>query len=461
MSLADETSGPEEMTGNHDTRQSGLPEVIGLKEIPSKSSSMQERALTQQATGRPVAPPEVTTSWLNRNVIGVSLTSLFSDLSHEMATTVLPFFIIFDLGGSAAIVGLVEGVSDGASSAVKSYSGYLSDKIGKRTPIMYLGYVLTGALIPAIGFCTSWLQVLALRAGAWMGRGSRGPPRDALLTESVPAKSVGKAFGFQRAMDTTGAVLGAGIALLLLILLPHIAYSSIFFISFIPGVAAVVVVVVLVRETSHRKRFEPMSFRSSIGSLPRTFKLFLVGAGLFGISNFSNVIFTLRAEQVLQPSLGPVEGSIYAIFLFVVLNIVYAVVSFPVGHLADRVPKRVLLASGYVIFALACLMSAFETPYFPVLAAIFILAGLQVAIVDTVEGAYAAELLDESHRGSGFGVLQTINGIGDFTSSILIGVMITFFTAWLGFTLLATMAVSAAIVLMVLTRNRRPTPTGL
>jgi MFS family permease len=395
-------------------------------------------------------------TWLNRNVVGISLTSLFSDMSHEMATAILPFFIIFDLGGSAAIVGLVEGASDGASSAVKSYSGYISDKIGRRTPIMYLGYALTGALIPAIGFCTSWFQVLILRVGGWMGRGSRGPPRDALLTESVPAKSVGKAFGFQRAMDTTGAVLGAGITLLMLLLMPNVAYSSIFFVSFIPGIASVVVVIVLVREIAHRKKFEVKGFRSSVGTLPRTFKLFLVGVGFFGISNFSNVIFTLRAEQVLQPSLGPKESAIYAVFLYVILNVVYAVASFPVGHLADRVSKRMLLAAGYVIFALACMTSAFEVPYIPILAAIFILAGLQVAIVDTVEGAYAAELLGESHRGSGFGVLQTINGVGDFTSSILIGVMITFFAPWLGFAFLAGLAIVAAGVLLILTRGGNP-----
>ena len=103
-----------------------------------------------------------TKSWFNRNVIGMGLSSLFSDMSHEMATAILPFFIMFAVGGNAAIVGLVEGASDGSSSLIKSYSGYFSDRLGKRTPIMYLGYVLTGVLIPAIGFATSWVQVLVL-----------------------------------------------------------------------------------------------------------------------------------------------------------------------------------------------------------------------------------------------------------------------------------------------------------
>ena len=401
--------------------------------------------------------PPPATSWLNKNVLGISLTSLFSDMSHEMATAILPFFIVFDLGGTAAIVGLVEGASDGASSVVKSYSGYFSDKIARRTPLMYLGYALTAALIPAIGFCTSWYQVLALRVGAWMGRGARGPPRDALLTDSVPAKSEGKAFGFQRAMDTAGAAIGPAIALLLI---PHVSYSSIFFVSFAPGIASVVVVALLVKEVGGARKATYHTFRSSLAGLPRRFKLYLAGVGLFGIANFSNVIFTLRAEQVLQPSRGATSASEFAVLLYVILNAVYAVASFPVGHLADRVPKRVLLASGYLVFALACIASIFESPYTPLLAAIFILAGLQAAIVDTVEGAYAAELLEQSDRGSGFGLLQTVNGIGDFTSSTLIGAMITFFSSWLGFTMVGATAVAAAAVLLVATRPKKETDPG-
>lgn len=395
------------------------------------------------------------TSWLNRNVLGISLTSLFSDMSHEMATAILPFFIVFDLGGTAAIVGLVEGASDGASSLVKSYSGYFSDKTGRRTPIMYLGYALTGALIPAIGFCTSWLEVLVLRVGAWIGRGARGAPRDALLTESAPVGSIGRAFGFQRGMDTAGAVIGPAIALLLI---PYLPYTSIFFVSFIPGAVSVVVVLTLVREVKRKKGPSHPSFRSSVAGLPKDFKLFLVGVGVFGISNFSNVIFTLRAEEVLQPSLGPLQASEFAVLLYVVLNLVYALASFPAGRLADRMSKRLLLAAGYLVFALACLASIFESPNAYILATIFILAGLQAAIVDTVEGAYAAELIGESQRGSGFGILQTVNGIGDFASSTMIGLLLTVVSSWLGFSVMAAIAVTGMVFLLSLTRSRHQPP---
>ncbi len=394
------------------------------------------------------------TSWLNRNVLGMSLTSLFSDMSHEMATSVLPFFILYVVGGNAAIVGLVEGASDGSASLVKGYSGYYSDKMGKRTPIMRLGYLLTSTLIPTIGFATSWVQVLALRVGGWMGRGSRGPPRDALMIDSVPAGTSGRAFGFERTFDTIGAVIGPAIALLLI---PYLQYSQIFFVSSIPGLVCVIVVFVLVKETRTSKERDGKktitTFRSSIGTLPRRFKLFLVGAGIFGIANFSNIIFILRAQQVLQPSLGTIGASQLAVLLYLVLNIVYAVCSFPAGYLADKVSKRALLSVGYLIFGFACIASIFETPNLLILATIFVLAGLQTAIVDTVERAYASDLIDNpSSKGTGFGALQTVNGFGDFISSAMIGVLWTLLSPAVGFATVATIAVIAAIVLSILTR---------
>jgi MFS family permease len=398
-------------------------------------------------------------SWFNRNVIGMGLSSLFSDMSHEMATAILPFFIMFAVGGNAAIVGLVEGASDGSSSLIKSYAGYFSDRIGKRTPIMYLGYVLTGILIPAIGFATSWVQVLLLRVGAWMGRGARGPPRDALLVDSVPPGTAGKAFGFQSALDTIGAVIGPAIALLLI---PYMPFSQIFFVSFIPGIVCVIVVVTLVKDrvrgdTRAKNRsldYKARSFVSSIKILPARFKLFLASAGLFGIANFSNVIFTLRAEQVMQPSLGISRASQIAVSLYLILNVVYALGSFPAGHLADRMPKRILLALGYFVFALACVASIFETTNISILLTIFVLAGLQTAIVDTVERAYASDLITEpTLRGTGFGVLQTVNGVGDFVSSTMIGLLWALLSPALGFAAVASLAIIASALLLTTTKK--------
>jgi MFS family permease len=355
-------------------------------------------------------------------------------------------------------VGLVEGASDASSSLVKSYSGYYSDRSGKRTPIMYLGYALTSLLIPAIGLVTSWVEVLALRMGAWMGRGARGPPRDALLVDSIPPGTEGKAFGLERTFDTLGAIAGPAIALLLI---PYLPLSQILFVSLVPGVVCMGCVVFLVKDVRNRGRRggsgnegRGVSFIGSIMSLPKDFRTFLLSVGLFGVANFSNVIFTLRAEQVLLPSLGALSASEFAVSLYLVLNVVYALGSLPAGFLADRTSKRNLLAMGYLVFALACVASVFETPDITILLVIFILAGLQTAIVDTVERAYASDLIgDQSLKGTGFGVMQTVNGVGDFVSSTMIGVLWTLLSPAAGFALVASIAVLSSALLLIMVKR--------
>jgi MFS family permease len=369
--------------------------------------------------------------WLNRNVVAMGFTSLFSDAGHEMVTAVLPFFLAV-IGAGPEALGLIEGFSDGASSFVKSFAGYLSDRIGKRKPIMDIGYFFTGAFTPLIAAATSWFQVLGFRVTAWMGRGARGPPRDALLADSVSSEVTGKAFGFHRMMDTLGAIIGPALALFFLTFLN---YRQIIAVSAIPGLVAFFVVLFFVREV--RKKPSPNTpivsthgdvvtrdkgFVKSIRTLPRSFKLFLVGVGVFGLGNFANSLFTLRAQEVLAPRVGALEASAIAVGLYTLLNVAYAAFSFPIGALSDRIGRRRILAAGYFISAVTCFGTAFLRADFLILVPVFLLAGLFTAITDTVEGTAAADLLPSELRGTGFGVLQTVNGVGDFASSAVIGV---------------------------------------
>jgi MFS family permease len=388
--------------------------------------------------------------WLNKNVVGISLTSLFSDMSHEMATSILPFFII-SIGGTAAIVGLVEGASDAASSGVKACSGHFSDRIGRRTPIMYLGYLLTAVLMPAIGFAGEWFEVLLLRVGAWMGRGARGPPRDALLIESTSPKSIGKAFGLQRSLDTVGAIIGVGIAL---ILIPYLRYSQIFLVGFIPGTISVLVVLILVKDVKKKVEARSRTFRASIAGLPDRFKFFLIPVALFGIANFSNVLFTLRAQEVLQPKIGLKEADFFAILLYLILNVSYAATSYGAGFFADRVSKKYILALGYGFFAFACIASIFESATLPILLTIFVLAGVSVGIVDPLEGSFTSEMLSGSELGAGYGVLQTVNGIGDFVSSTMVGVFWTIFSPSIGFSIVAAISIVATGLLLAVSKRQ-------
>jgi len=405
------------------------------------------------------------TKWLNRNVAAMGFTSLFSDASHEMVTAVLPFFLAM-LGAGPELLGLIEGFSDVSSSLVKSFSGYLSDKIGRRKPLLNIGYALTGIFTPLIALTTSWSQVLVLRISAWTGRGARGPPRDALLADSVSPEATGKAFGFHRTMDTLGAIIGPALALFFLTFLN---YRQIIAISAIPGLAAFLIVLFFIREV--RKKPSPdtpivsahgvlvvkdKGFAWSIKTLPRSFKLFLVGVGVFGLGNFANSLFTLRAQEVLAPKVGSLEASAIAVGLYTLLNVAYAASSFPIGALSDKVGRRRILAIGYFVSAVTCLGTAFLTADFLFLVPIFLLAGLFTAITDTVEGTAAADLLPTESRGTGFGVLQTVNGVGDFASSAVVGVLWALISPLIAFTYAAALSAAGGIILLYLTRGNHP-----
>jgi MFS family permease len=373
-----------------------------------------------------------------------------------MATAILPFFITSQLGYSAAIFGLIEGISDGSSSFVKPFAGYLSDRLGRRKPPIDLGYALTGILIPMIGVASNWVQVVALRAGGWMGRGIRGGPRDAMLADSVSPSFHGRAFGFHRAMDTIGATVGPSIALLLI---PLIGYREIFYLTAVPGVAAIVIVLIFVKDAKRKSlKGDPpgkSGFITSISSVPRTFKLFLVGVGIFGISNFANTLFALRAYQLLEPVWGPLEASLIAVALYTFLNAIYAASSFPMGRLGDRYQKRKLLSLGYLVNAVATLGFAFAGADLLTLGILFAAVGLQIAIVDTIEAAYAAELLPETLRGTGYGSLHAINGLGDFASSSIVGALWSFFSPMTAFAYSSALSFVACIALLHFTAKAR------
>jgi MFS family permease len=403
--------------------------------------------------------------WLNRNVAAMGFTSLFSDASHEMATAILPFFLA-SLGAGPAILGLIEGFSDGAASFVKSFSGYLSDKIGRRKPLMSLGYALTGIFIPLIALATSWYQVFALRISAWAGRGARGPPRDALLADSVSSENTGKAFGFNRALDTLGASIGPALALFFITFLN---YRQIFALSAISGLAALFTVIFFVHEFQRKPSssapivsthgdivVKDRGFIASVKTLPRAFKLFLVGVGVFGLGNFANSMFTLRAQQVLAPRVGALEADAFAVGLYTLLNVTYAASCFPVGALSDKVGRRRILGFGYFVAAITCLGTAFLTSDFLFLVPIFLAAGFFTAIADTVEGTAAADLLPKESRGTGFGVLQTVNGIGDFASSAVVGAIWVVISPLIAFTYAAVFTAAGGVILLYLTRGKHP-----
>jgi MFS family permease len=389
--------------------------------------------------------------WLNRTVVGVGLASLFSDWSHETATTLLPTFLA-TMGVAAAWLGLIEGVSDGLSSFAKMASGYYTDRLRRRKPIAVAGYVLTALGTAAFGLATNPWQVLIARASAWLGRGVRTPVRKALLAGSVTAESYGRAFGFERMMDTAGAIVGPVSAFALLALLNH-RYAMLFALTLIPGLLAAATMAFVVKE-QERKAVPHVSFGASLRALPARYRQFLAAVFVFGIGDFAHSLLILLAMQKLAPSLGAVKAASLAAALYVLHNLLYAATSMIAGALADRVAKRRLLAAGYGLGALMALAVVLLPLNLATLAAVFAVGGMYLAIEETLEDSFCAELVDPAQHGMAFGTLATVNGVGDFVSSIVLGLLWTSFGTSVAFGYSAILFVCGSLLVLRVAARR-------
>lgn len=391
------------------------------------------------------------TVWLNRTVIGIGLASLLSDWSHEIATAALPAFLA-KLGVAAAWLGVIEGVSDGLASFAKMASGYYTDGLRRRKPIAVAGYIVTALGTAAFSLATNAWHVLFARASAWLGRGVRTPVRKALLAAAVPRSAYGRAFGLERAMDTVGAVIGP-LSALLFLQATNYDYRSLFMWTLLPGLLAAAVIAFLVQERE-RLPVAHISFGERLRALPVAYRKFLTGVALFGAGDFAHTMLILFATQKLAPSLGVKRAASIAVSLYVLHNVFYAGFSMVAGWLADRMPKNLLLAGGYVLAG--CMTVAIIVLPFSLVtvAAIFIVGGIYIAIEETLEDSLAAELVDEAHHGMAFGVLATVNGIGDFISSIVVGVLWTAFGTEVAFGYSAVLFFLGAFVVVRVPASR-------
>jgi MFS family permease len=358
--------------------------------------------------------------WLNSTVLGIGLASLFSDWSHEIATTAMPAFLA-TMGVAAAWLGVIEGVSDGLSSFAKMASGFYTDRLQRRKGIAVGGYLLTAIATASFALATNAWHVLAARASAWLGRGVRTPVRKALLAASVSPEAYGRAFGFERMMDTVGAIVGPLSALFLLQISAH-NYRYLFLCTLVPGLLAAAVIAFLVREQD-RAPVPHVSFGERLRLLPSRYRRFLVAVGLFGSGDFAHTLLILLAIQKLTPSLGAARATTIAVTLYVLHNVFYASFSLVAGWLADRMPKNLLLALGYALAGLMAMAIVFLPVSVWSLVLVFGAGGTYVAIEETVEDSFCAELVPTDHHGMAFGVLATVNGIGDFLSSIVVGAL--------------------------------------
>jgi MFS family permease len=350
------------------------------------------------------------------------------------------------MGVAAAWLGLIEGVSDGLSSFAKMASGYYTDRLRRRKPIAVAGYLVTALGTASFGLATAAWHVLMARAVAWLGRGVRTPIRKALLAASVTKETYGRAFGFERMMDTLGAIVGPASAFVLLQALNH-HYPTLFGLTLIPGLAAAGLIAILVKE-KERMPVPHASFGERLRLLPKTYRRFLLAVGLFGAGDFAHTLLILLATQKLAPSWGAARAASAAVGLYVLHNVFYAVFWLIAGWLADRFNKHYVLAGGYFLAAVMA-VGIIAMPFTVwTLGLIFVSGGIYVAIEETLEDSFCAELVEERHHGMAFGLLATVNGIGDLVSSSVVGGLWTAFGTSVAFGYSAVLFTAGALLVL-------------
>ncbi len=377
-------------------------------------------------------------SWLNRTVLGVGLTSLFSDWSHETATAVLPAFLAA-IGAGPVWLGAIEGIADGLSSFAKLAAGHYTDRWKHRKPLAVFGYAFTALATASFAFATHAYHVLFGRVAAWLGRGVRSPAKKALLAADVPPGAYGRAFGFERLMDTVGAIAGPLTALWLLEATGH-SYRKVFLWTLLPGLFAVASFWLLVRERPIAGRPQH-SFFVGLKALPLPFHRLLVGVGVFGAGDFSHTLLILYAARTLAPGHGVARAASLAV--------VYAGSAYLSGWLSDHVPsRRAVLAAGYALAGVTALLLCTGTDSLWLLAVIFVLAGLYVGTEEALEDSLTAELVPKEQHGMAFGTLAAVNAVGDFLSSLLVGFLWSAFNVRTAFTASAILFFAGALLIL-------------
>jgi len=368
---------------------------------------------------------------LTANVVVLGFVSFFTDVSSEMIFPILPFFLIQVLSANALIVGLVEGVAESVGTFSKIFSGRLSDSAGKRKRFVAAGYGLSTAMKVLFPFARTWPEFLGMRILERTGKGVRDAPRDALLTESTPPETRGKAFGFHRSMDTAGAIAGPVVTLILLAtvaasLTRADAYRLILLLAAVPALVSVLVVLMVREPPRTPTRSQPL--RVAFRGIPRPLLVFLGIASLFSFADFSYVFLLLRA--------GILFGTTQAILLYVLYNVVYAAHAFPAGILSDRVGRKPVVLIGYLAFIAMSTLLAVSGEFF-VLVAAFILYGLSYGMAEGTQRALVADFAPAEIKATVLGAYHTSIGIVRLGSGVVAGLL------WIVFIPQATFAFGA------------------
>jgi MFS family permease len=391
-----------------------------------------------------------------RNIYVFGFTSFLNDTASEMAYWVLPAFLA-SLGAGPARLGLIEGVAESVASFAKLFSGYLTDRISRRKPVVVAGYFVANAVKPLLALVTAWPQILLIRFTDRLAKGMRGAPRDVMVAESVPKARLGAAYGLIQSMDSAGAIAGPLVALALL---ARFGIRSVFWAAAVPGALCVLVALVGIREKCRagaagssvaKLETNPALPSTELSAdrmtFPASFYLVLSAVTLFSLGNSSDMFLVLRAQSVgIRVALAPLLGLVF--------NITYTFASWPAGWFSDRVSRRLVGSAGYVIFA---------TVYFvfgraPSTAAIWMamaVYGFYYALTQPVLKALVVESVGENVRGRALGIYFFVTSVATLAASLITGGLWKYYGAAIPFYFSAAMALVAAGILQAAGRACR------
>ena len=412
--------------------------------------------MNQETPTKPTGRRSSAPAWrtLPRNVWAVSLTSFFMDISSEMVINLLPLFLYNVLGVGIGVIGLIEGIAEATASLLKVFSGWLSDKLQTRKWLAVSGYGLSALVKPFFYFANTWTAVLAARWTDRVGKGIRTAPRDALVADSVGQSQRGLAFGFHRAADTGGAVVGLLIALSVVwaaqsssVDLGEQTFRVIVLASLLPAVLAVLSLAIGAKDvpvTSKRER-PAITFRG----LGKPFLVFLVIVGLFDLGNSSDAFLVLRAQERGLSVVG-------ILAMLITFSLVYALVATPAGSLSDRIGRRKVIVGGWLVYAAIYLGFALAGTGWQVWV-LYALYGVYYGLAYGTSKAMVADLVPVELRGTAYGTYNATMGLLDLPASLIAGLLWQGLGASAPFLFGAALALTAAILMLLWRPAGQPT----
>ena len=376
---------------------------------------------------------------LEKNAFYTGLTSFFTDTSTKMVYSVMPLFLL-SIGASKTTISLIEGIAESTASLLKAISGYWSDKIGKNKPFMIIGYGITAIITPLYALARIPIQILFFRFFERIGKGLRAAPRDSLISGSIKKNEAGKTFGFQKAMDNSGAIVGPLIAFILLSFFP-LNYTNIFLLATIPAILGVLTIVIFIKEAKAEKK--ETTNKISLKLLPKKFYFFLIIIFVFTLGNSADALLLVKTSET------GIDKS-YIPFMYMIFNTVSVLLAIPIGKLSDRIGREKLIILGFLVYAIVYyFFGRFNS--INVFIFLFMLYGFYSALTDGSQKAMVSDIVSKDLKGTGFGIYHAVLGITLLPASLIAGLLYDKVNSNAPFYFGSVMALIATVLMIIFT----------